>query len=55
MTWDLNKRKIYIPHTFLQIDIVGIRADQMFQFFSQKTCFLENNKALSKFLYGILY
>ena len=28
---------------------------QNFQFFRQKTWFLENNKALSKFLYGILH
>ena len=33
--------------------IVGAR--QNFQFFKQKTWFLENNRALSKFLYGILH
>ena len=29
------------------------RARQNFQFFMQKTWFLENNRVLSKFLYGI--
>ena len=33
--------------------VVG--ACQIFQFFRQKTWFLENNRALSKFLYGFLY
>ena len=33
--------------------VVGAR--QNFQFSSQKTWFLENNRALSKFLYGILH
>ena len=33
--------------------IVGAR--QNFQFFKQKTWFLENNRALSKFLYWILH
>ena len=28
-------------------------ARQSFQFFRQKTWFLENNRALSKFLYGV--
>ena len=31
--------------------VVGAR--QSFQFFRQKTWFLENNRALSKFLYGV--
>ena len=31
--------------------VVG--APQRFQFFRQKTWFLENNRALSKFLYGV--
>ena len=33
--------------------VVGAR--QSFQFFRQKTWFLENNRALPKFLYGILH
>ena len=33
--------------------VVGAR--QSFQFFNQSTWFHENNRALSKFLYGILY
>ena len=33
--------------------IVG--APQSFQIFRQNTCFLKNNRALSKFLYGILH
>ena len=33
--------------------VVGAR--QSFQFFRQNTWFLENNRALSKFLYGILH
>ena len=32
--------------------VVGAR--QIFRFFRQNTRFLENNKALSKFMYGIL-
>ena len=32
--------------------VVGAR--QGFQFFRQKTWFLKNNRALSKFLYGVL-
>ena len=31
--------------------VVGAR--QSFQFFGQKAWFLENNRALSKFLYGV--
>ena len=31
--------------------VVGAR--QSFQFFKQKTWFLENNRALCKFLYGV--
>ena len=30
-----------------------VRARQSFQFFRQKTWFLENYRALSKFLYGV--
>ena len=33
--------------------VVGAR--QIFRFFRQNTRFLENNKALSKFMYGILH
>ena len=33
--------------------VVGTR--QSFQFFSQNTWFLEKNRALSKFLYGIVH
>ena len=34
---------------------VVIRAQQRFQIFRQNTKFLDKNKALSKFLYGILH
>ena len=37
----------------LNCRIVGAR--QSFQTFSQNTWFLENNRVLSKFLYGILH
>ena len=37
----------------LNCRIVGTR--QSFQIFRQNTWFFENNKALSKFLYGILH
>ena len=33
--------------------VVGAR--QTFRFFRQKPWFLENNRALSKFLYGVLH
>ena len=33
--------------------VVG--AHQNFHFFTQNTWFLENNRALSKFLYGVLH
>ena len=33
--------------------VVGAR--QNFQFLKQKTWFLENNRAMSEFLYGILH
>ena len=33
--------------------VVGAR--QNFQFFKQKPWFLENNRAMSEFLYGILH
>ena len=36
----------------LKCRVVGAR--QNFQIFKQNTSFLENNRALSKFLYGIL-
>ena len=32
-----------------------VEARQSFQFFRQKTWFLENNRALSKFLNGVLH
>ena len=35
------------------VDLVG--ACQIFQFFKQNIWFLENNRALSKFLNGILH
>ena len=35
------------------IELYG--AQQTFQFFRQKTWFLENNRTSSKFLYGILH
>ena len=37
----------------LNCRVVGAR--QSFQIFRQNTWFLENNRALSKFLYGILH
>ena len=38
---------------YIELRIVGAR--QSFQIFRQKTWFLENNRALPKFLYGILH
>ena len=35
--------------------LVRARQSFQFQFFRQKTWFLENNRALPKFLYGILH
>ena len=67
ITQDLNKVKKNLTHAFvgngkykmcakfhqkiLNCRIVG--ACQSFQVFRQSTWFLENNRALSKFLYGI--
>ena len=69
ITQDLNKIKKNPAHPFVDITkqktcakfqqkilnsmVVGAR--QSFQFFRQKTWFLENNRALPKFLYGILH
>ena len=66
-TQDLNKIRKNPEHPFADIGklencakfqqkilnsaVVGAR--QSFQFFRQKTWFLENNRALSKFLYGV--
>ena len=61
ITQDLNKIQKNPDHPFVGIGkfqqkilismVVGAR--QSFQFFRQKTWFLKNNRALSKFLYGI--
>ena len=55
-----NKRIFFLGLTcakfqqnLLNSMVVGTR--QSFQFFRQNTCFLENNRALSKFLYWILH
>ena len=37
------------------IELWVIGAPQSFQIFRQNTWFIENNRALSKFLYGILH
>ena len=37
------------------LNSTGDGARQSFQFVRQKTLFLENNRALSNFLYGILH
>ena len=37
------------------IELWVVVARQIFQIFRQNTWFLENNRALSKFLYGILH
>ena len=65
-----NKKKKKNPeHSFVDIgksetcakfqqkilNSVVVRARQSFKFFRQKTWFLESNRALSKFLYGILH
>ena len=43
-----------ISATNVDLNMV-VWARQSFQFFRQNTWFLENNRALSKFLFGILY
>ena len=69
ITQDLNQIKTNLEHPFEHIGrsetcgkyqqklsyskVVGAR--QSFQFFRQNTWFLENNRVLSKFLYGILH
>ena len=37
------------------LNTVVVRARQSFQFFRQKAWFFESNRALSKFLYGLLH
>ena len=66
ITQDLNKTEKNPAHTFVDIGkcakfqqkilhcgVVG--ACHNFQIFRQNTWFLEDNRALSKFLYGILH
>ena len=69
ITLDLNKIKKNPTHPFVYIGkcetgakfqqkilncrVVGAR--QNVQIFRQNTCFLENNRALAKFLWGILH
>ena len=48
-----RKRVQSFSKKILNSMIVGAR--QIFQFFRQKTWFLKSNRALSKFLYGILH
>ena len=36
------------------LNSIVVRARKSFQFFGQNTWFLENNRLLSKFLYGML-
>ena len=52
---DIGKKETCAKFQQIILDSVVARAAQSFQFFRQKTWFLENNRALSKFLYGILY
>ena len=51
---DIGKWETYVmfQQKILNCQVVGAR--QSFQIFKQNTCFLENNRALSKILYGIL-
>ena len=69
ITQDLNKITKNPKHPFVDIGkqetcgkfqqkilnsmVVGVR--QNFQLFAEKSWFLENSRALSKFLYGILH
>ena len=62
ITQDLNKIKKILNtlfQTFVRRKRVQnfnkVRACQNFQFFRQNTWFLENNRALSKVLYGVLH
>ena len=69
ITQDQNKIKKNHEHPFVDIgkqetcakvqdkilNSVVVRARQYFQCFKQKTWFLENNSALSKISYGILF
>ena len=49
----LNRKRARFQQKALNSVVVGAR--QSFQFFIQKTWFLKNNSALSKFLYVILH
>ena len=49
----IRKRVQKFSEKILNSMVVGTR--QSFQFFRQITCFLENNRALSKFKWWILY
>ena len=48
-----RKRVRSFSKKILNSIVVGARQNS--QFFRQKTWFLENNRALSKFLYGVLH
>ena len=49
----VNRKFAKFQQKVLNCRIVGAR--QSFQIFRQNTWFLKNNRALSKFLYGILH
>ena len=52
---DIGKKKTCAKFKQKILKSMVVRARQNFQFFRQKTWFLENNRDLSKFLYGIFH
>ena len=52
---DIGKLETHARFQLKIFNYMVVRACQSFQFFGQNTWFLKNNRALSKFLYGILH
>ena len=52
---DIGKQKTCIKFQQKLLNFMVVEVRQSFQFFRQKTWFLENDTALSKFCYGILH
>ena len=50
---DIGKQETCAKFQRKMLNSMVIGAPQNFQFFKYKTWFLENNRALSKFLYGV--
>ena len=52
---DIGKKETYAKFQQIILNCRVAGARQIFQIFRQNIWFLENNRALSKFLYGILH